>query len=345
MAVLDVFGSFGPGSFSEMIDAVNTAPWASSPSRIWINYQNSFGAAELYLYGKFTAFDGTGYPTAGTLTGIDFSYFLQPQFRLTHFSIPVDQFTSAVNGGDANELVAQIFAGNDILNGSEHGDDLVGYAGNDRIYGFGGDDTLIGNGGRDILDGGTGNDTLQGGADNDIYVIDSASDVIVENAGEGVDFVQTSVSYTLSANVERMYLMGSGNIDGTGNDLANLLVGNTGNNMLSGMGANDRLYGGAGNDTLNGGDANDYLEGGAGQDDLIGGAGKDYFVFRDGDTGSSIATADRIEDRAWRPHQPVTTRCQHQPCRQPGLLVHRRGCVHRRCRPAPLRTDQRQHLS
>ena len=142
-------------------------------------------------------------------------------------------------------------------------------------------------------------DALTGGSDNDVYVIDSSSDVIVENAGEGIDFVQTSASYTLSANVERMYLLGAASINGTGNDLANLLVGNSGANALSGMGANDRFYGGGGNDRIDGGEGNDYMEGGTGQDDLIGGAGKDYFVFRDGDFGgATAATADRIEDFA-----------------------------------------------
>lgn len=99
--------------------------------------------------------------------------------------------------------------------GNELANEIDGNAGANRLSGLAGDDMLIGGGGRDILDGGTGNDTLKGGGDNDIYVIDSTSDVIVENAGEGVDFVQTSASFTLSANVDRMYLLGSGNIDST----------------------------------------------------------------------------------------------------------------------------------
>ena len=184
--------------------------------------------------------------------------------------------------------------------GNELDNVITGNDGANRLSGMAGDDTLVGGGGRDILDGGTGNDTMSGGGGNDTYIVDSSSDTIVEAADGGVDFVQSTASYTLGANVERMYLMGAASIDGTGNDLANLLVGNSGDNALSGLGANDRLYGGGGNDTLSGGDGNDYIEGGAGQDDFIGGSGKDYFVFRDGDFGgATAASADRIEDFAY----------------------------------------------
>ncbi|HWU92871.1 MAG TPA: calcium-binding protein, partial [Sphingomicrobium sp.] len=184
--------------------------------------------------------------------------------------------------------------------GNELDNVITGNDGANRLSGMAGDDTLVGGGGRDILDGGTGNDTMSGGGGNDTYIVDSSSDTIVETADGGVDFVQSTASYTLGANVERMYLMGTASIDGTGNELANLLVGNSGDNALSGLGANDRLYGGGGNDTLNGGDGNDYMEGGAGQDDFIGGSGKDYFVFRDGDFGgATAASADRIEDFAY----------------------------------------------
>jgi Ca2+-binding RTX toxin-like protein len=184
--------------------------------------------------------------------------------------------------------------------GNAIGNLLIGNEGANRLWGLAGDDTLYGNGGRDILDGGTGNDTLIGGADNDTYIVDSSDDVIIEDWGGGVDFVQASASFILSDNVERMYLTGTGDIDGTGNELANLLVGNAGANALSGMGANDRIYAGAGNDSVDGGEGNDYLEGGAGQDQFTGGAGKDYFVFRDGDfSGATAASADRILDFAY----------------------------------------------
>jgi Ca2+-binding RTX toxin-like protein len=109
--------------------------------------------------------------------------------------------------------------------------------------------TLIGNAGDNVLNGGTGNDIMIGGAGNDIYVVDAAGDVVTEQAGEGTDTVQSSVTYTLGANVENLTLTGTSAINGTGNALDNTLIGNAGNNTLNGGAGNDTMIGGAGNDT------------------------------------------------------------------------------------------------
>lgn len=111
------------------------------------------------------------------------------------------------------------------------------------------DNILIGNAAANVLSGGLGADTMIGGAGNDIYIVDNVSDVIVEASGEGTDHVQSSVSYGLADNVENLTLTGSGDINGTGNGLVNVISGNAGNNILDGGAGVDTLVGGAGDDT------------------------------------------------------------------------------------------------
>lgn len=115
--------------------------------------------------------------------------------------------------------------------------------------------TLIGNAGNDTLDGGAGIDRLDGGAGDDIFIVDTATDTIVELSGEGTDTVQSSVTFSLASltQVENLTLTGSAAVNGTGNALANVIVGNTAANSLSGGDGDDTLQGGLGNDTLNGG--------------------------------------------------------------------------------------------
>jgi Ca2+-binding RTX toxin-like protein len=115
------------------------------------------------------------------------------------------------------------------------------------------DNVLIGNSAANTLSGGTGADTLQGGAGDDIYVVDNAGDVVIENASEGTDLVQSSVTYALSANVENLTLTSTTAINATGNELDNVLTGNSGANTLTGGAGNDSLNGGAGADTMLGG--------------------------------------------------------------------------------------------
>lgn len=155
---------------------------------------------------------------------------------------------------------------------------LTGNSGANILTGFAGDDTLIGGGGADILRGGAGNDT---------YVIDSLSVTIAEPFNQGIDTVESSVSFTLRNNFENLTLTGGDAINGNGNGLANILIGNSGDNILSG---------GPGIDTLIGGDGNDTLIGGPRADILTGGAGADIFSYTAAVYHSNAANRDTITD-------------------------------------------------
>ncbi|MEI8209917.1 MAG: peptidylprolyl isomerase, partial [Methylococcales bacterium] len=146
---------------------------------------------------------------------------------------------------------------------------------------------LTGNAGNNLLNGGIGADSLIGGAGNDSYTVDNANDVVTEKTAEGIDLINSSVSYQLSANVENLTLTGKAAINASGNADNNLLTGNAGMNSLSGNEGIDTLVGLAGNDSLNGGNGNDLLRGGAGNDRLTGGDGVDTFWF---DTATNAKT-------------------------------------------------------
>ncbi len=143
------------------------------------------------------------------------------------------------------------------IRGTIFDDELFGTNTADFLYGFAGSDSLFGGLANDVLVGGAGADTMAGGEGNDTYFVDQVGDVVIEMAGEGTDTVVSTVTYALSAYVENLTLRGSANLDGTGNDLDNVLLGNSGANVLQGGMGNDTLNGRAGADTLIGGEGND----------------------------------------------------------------------------------------
>ena len=138
------------------------------------------------------------------------------------------------------------------LTGTGGNDVLTGAIGNDQLFGLGGNDTLTGLAGDDFLDGGTGIDRMTGNTGNDTYAIDSVSDVVIENANEGSDTVQSVVTYTLGANLENLTLMGTTAINGTGNSLDNVLIGNSAANVLAGGAGHDTYVVEAGDTVMEG---------------------------------------------------------------------------------------------
>jgi Ca2+-binding RTX toxin-like protein len=155
-----------------------------------------------------------------------------------------------VIGGNGNDFYVRGNAGNDTL---------YGLLGDDTLYGNEGNDFLYGGEGNDSLDGGDGNDFMEGGSGNDTYFVNAAGDVVKETSTlvTEIDTVQSSITYTLGANLENLTLTGTTVINATGNALDNIIYGNTAGNIINGGAGNDFLNGQAGNDTLIGGLGND----------------------------------------------------------------------------------------
>ncbi|WP_080579286.1 beta strand repeat-containing protein [Sinorhizobium fredii] len=148
-------------------------------------------------------------------------------------------------------------------------------SGNFQGTGNGLANTITGGNGDDILDGAGGADRLVGRGGDDIYMVDSVGDAVVEAAGGGRDTIHvTASSYVLGANVEVLRYSGTGAFTGTGNGLANLLGGGSGN---------DDLHGGAGDDELIGNEGSDEVSGGSGNDTFLATLNDgDDFYFGDG---------------------------------------------------------------
>ena len=111
--------------------------------------------------------------------------------------------------------------------------------------------TITGAVGDDVLVGTIKNDDFFGLTGNDTYIVNDVGDKVTETStvSTEIDTVLSSVSYTLSANVENLTLTGAAAINATGNGLANTLIGNSANNILDGGAGIDVMMGGAGNDT------------------------------------------------------------------------------------------------
>lgn len=180
----------------------------------------------------------------------------------------------------AYATVAQVITADhnpSIIIGGEADDVLTGGDGNDVIDGGRGNNTLSGGAGADQLTAIGGVNTLIGGEGDDVYTIIAGRNTIVEQGDDGYDSVFSYVSLRLGDNVERLALVGGGELDGWGNAVGNRIDGNFYANRLWGLAGDDAIYAGAGDDILYGGDGNDILYGEAGADRMVGGAGDDEY--------------------------------------------------------------------
>jgi Ca2+-binding RTX toxin-like protein len=164
-----------------------------------------------------------------------------------------DEVEDLVYGGYGNFAGVGNSKDNRVLGGSGT-DTLDGAGGSDALWGEAGADVLYGGAGHDWLIGGSGSDTVAGGGGDDNYIVEDASDLIDETAGQGTDTVYASVSYTLAASAAVEFLSttdayAATSLNLAGNSYANSIYGNAGANRLDGRAGADKLYGNGGNDT------------------------------------------------------------------------------------------------
>ncbi|WP_210497020.1 calcium-binding protein [Microvirga antarctica] len=165
------------------------------------------------------------------------------------------------------------------------------------LTGSGTSNLIVGTAFNDTLNGAGGIDTLMGGAGDDTYIVNNPADVLIEEAGAGLDTVLTRTDYALGANFEILKAIAGGSVGRmAGNELNNEITGNTGANTLYGYGGNDTLYGDGGHDRLIGGDGSDILFAGIGNDSLYGGTGNDTLY---GDVGNDYLRGEDGNDKIY----------------------------------------------
>jgi len=234
---VDNAGDLAEENAAEGIDEVRTS--LARYTLVGTNIENltGLGTVDQTFFGNDTANRISGGAGADSMRGGlgDDTYVIDNSGdRALEFS---GQGTDTVETSVAHTLLANV-------------ENLV-FTGTANVNGAGNalDNVIDGNAGRNLINGLGGADTMRGGLGHDIYIVDNAGDQVVEVAGGGTDSVQSSVTFTLGDDVERLYLTGVGNIDGFGNALANTINGNGGANRLDGGAGADRMLGGSGNDT------------------------------------------------------------------------------------------------
>jgi Ca2+-binding RTX toxin-like protein len=127
----------------------------------------------------------------------------------------------------------------------------TGNAAGNNLNGNSAVNVLAGLDGNDTLDGGTDavTDTLDGGLGNDTYVLGAGTDSVID-AG-GTDTITSTITRSLAsyAAIEKLTLLGTAAMNGTGNGLGNTITGNAAANTIDGGLGLDTMAGGNGNDT------------------------------------------------------------------------------------------------
>ncbi len=110
-----------------------------------------------------------------------------------------------------------------------------------NLYGTAKNDSMWGDSGVNV--------TMHGGTGDDIYYLYSTINRAVEAPGQGIDTINTWMSYTLPDNIENLIVTGDGR-NAFGNSLDNIISGGSGKQTIDGGAGNDVLKGGGGADTF-----------------------------------------------------------------------------------------------
>jgi Ca2+-binding RTX toxin-like protein len=213
------------------------------------------GAGNDVVVGGGSAFDDVRYPDAtGPITA----------------SLATGQVTGL--GTDTLESgVEQIVGGpfDDMLEGDDGGNDLLGLDGNDTITALGGEfDLIVGGAGDDVLDGGDGVDFAEN------YFVDA--------------WFRPNSILAGPVNVNLLTGVSTGNGNDTLVDIE-AASGSRGNDVMTGDAENNFFVMlNEGNDTVDGGAGDDLVDGGDGVDSLNGGLGVDFLGNLDATAGMTI---------------------------------------------------------
>jgi Ca2+-binding RTX toxin-like protein len=276
------YGFYGDSSYDNIDITVKGKIWAGGGGAVYSGGDNidTVIAAGGQLSGQYAVYyygnDGSvknagdilayyGLYTTGQNTAMSNTGFIHANYYAVYMSYATDTFVNGKSG--------EVYSGEYgvYMSGGSSGDHSKttnhGLISGDAysFYASGADDKLINDGtmkgkiytgsGNDTIDtlGGKITGTIETSSGDDTLITDRASHKLTESSGSGTDTVRSTVSYKLSDNVERLFLLGNKDTDGTGTSLADTLHGNSGDNELKGLAGGDDLWGHKGNDKIYGG--------------------------------------------------------------------------------------------
>ncbi|MHC2017622.1 hypothetical protein [Methylobacterium sp. CM6247] len=249
----------GGGVPREVVEIISGT---SISQRYSVNQDGTYKESAIEIWsagpGSYLGYYGSGFMTGQS--NLPFDIVLDGAGNSTIMTRNPETFANVrdiiAGGGGDDQIISG--SGGDIVNGGTGNDNIDGSDGDDIMYGGEGDDSLRGNSGDDTIYGGGGDDLIfteigadivYGGTGNDFFIIQESSMRVYEYANEGVDTVESTVSFDASdQDIEKIVLLGTENLSVVGNSLNNRLTGNGGDNIISGMGGADVMYGGAGDD-------------------------------------------------------------------------------------------------